>query len=56
VGGFTEYLHKYYPEQMLLKEWLSLSLKRDSIKDISRINIEKLANRYRSISFHSWNQ
>lgn len=62
LSSFAEYetygnfIYEYYPGQMILKEWLNLSLKRSSIKNISSINIKKLADRYRSISFHSLNQ
>jgi len=54
---YGNFMIKNHPQEIILKPRRNLSLKRSSIKNISKIDMKQLAPKHniRSISFHSWN-
>ena len=60
-SSFSEYdtygyfVFNNYKDKYLLEHWCNLSLKRDSLRNLSQIVESKMSN-YKTISFHSYNK
>lgn len=52
---YGNYFYSKYPNQMIMKDALNLSLKRSENQDMSILSLKELAENYRSVSLHSWN-
>jgi len=52
---YGNYFYLKYPKQLIMKNALNLNLKRAEIQNISSLNLQELAEKHRSVSFHSWN-
>lgn len=55
---YGNFMLKNYPQEIILKPRRNLSLKRSSIHNIGKIDLNQLAKKHgiRSVSFHSWNK
>ncbi|MDT3701162.1 MAG: DUF6492 family protein [Thermincola sp.] len=55
---YGNFMLKNHPAEIILKPRRNLSCKRTSIKNIAKMNMNQLAQKYgfRSVSFHSWNE
>ncbi len=55
---YGNFMLKNHPQETILKPRRNLSLKRNSIENISKIDMKQLVKKHniRSVSFHSWNK
>lgn len=52
---YGQFLFHHYRENIILENWYNLSLNRNDLKNIKKLEKEK-SNRFKTISFHSYNK
>lgn len=52
---YGNFVYAKYPNQMIMADALNLNLKRAKNQDIAQLDFQQLAENFRSVSLHSWN-